>query len=123
MKRNILIVDDSEFVRNYHAHILQDANFHVTTAVDGCDGLEKLYTHDCDLILTDINMGRMDGYELIRRVRAEPKYRELPIVILSTESQSRDKMKGFEAGANLYLVKPCSPEMMIENLRMVLAPV
>jgi two-component system chemotaxis response regulator CheY len=121
MKKTILIVDDSEFVRNYHAYILEQASFDVVTAMDGSDGLEKLYTHDCDLILTDINMGRMDGYEFIRRVRAEPKYQSMPIIIVSTESQSKDKLKGFEAGANLYLVKPCSPEMMAENLRMVLA--
>ena len=84
------------------------------------DGLEKLYAHGCDLILTDINMAHMDGYEFIRRIRAEPRYGELPIIIVSTESQSMDRLKGFQAGANLYLVKPCSPQMMIENLRMVL---
>ncbi|SPF53769.1 Response regulator receiver protein [Candidatus Sulfopaludibacter sp. SbA4] len=122
MKKTVLIVDDSEFVRNYHAYILQQASFDVITAMDGSDGLEKLYTHACDLILTDINMARMDGYEFIRRVRSEPKYQELPIVIVSTESQSMDKMKGFQAGANLYLVKPCSPAMMVENLRMVMGP-
>ena len=122
MKKTVLIVDDSEFVRNYHTHILEQASFDVITAMDGSDGLEKLYTHACDLILTDINMGRMDGYEFIRRVRAEPRYQDLPIVIVSMESQSMDKRKGFQAGANLYLVKPCSPEMMVENLRMVLGP-
>jgi len=74
MKKTVLIVDDSEFVRNYHAYILQQASFDVITAMDGSDGLEKLYTHACDLILTDINMARMDGYEFIRRVRSEPKY-------------------------------------------------
>jgi|ERR1035438_3179143 two-component system chemotaxis response regulator CheY len=121
MNKTILIVDDSEFVRNYHAYILKQASFNVITAMDGSDGLEKLYTHACDLILTDINMARMDGYEFIRRVRAEPRYGELPIVIVSTESQSRDKLKGFEAGASLYLVKPCSPAMMVENLRLVLS--
>src|ERR1017187_953402 len=120
MKKTSLIVDDSEFVRNYHAYILQQASFNVITAMDGSDGLEKLYTHACDLVLTDINMARMDGYEFIRRVRAEPGYQDLPIIIVSTESQSMDKMKGFQAGANLYLVKPCSPAMMVENLRMVL---
>jgi two-component system, chemotaxis family, chemotaxis protein CheY len=120
MKKTVLIVDDSEFVRNYHAYILQQASFDVITAMDGSDGLEKLYTHACDLILTDINMARMDGYEFIRRVRSEPKYQDLPIIIVSTESQSTDKMKGFQAGANLYLVKPCSPAMMVENLRMVI---
>jgi two-component system chemotaxis response regulator CheY len=88
--------------------------------MDGSDGLEKLYTHSCDAILTDINMSNMDGYELIRRVRADGKYGSLPIVIVSTESESKDKMKGFEAGANLYIVKPCSPEEMVENIRMIL---
>jgi two-component system chemotaxis response regulator CheY len=119
-KKTILIVDDSEFVRSYHSHILEQAHFQVITAVDGSDGLEKLYTNACDLVLTDINMSNMDGYEFIRRVRAEEKYSSLPIIIVSTESEAKDKMKGFEAGANLYIVKPSSPEMMVENIRMVL---
>ena len=120
-KKTILIVDDSEFVRSYHSYILQQAHFLAITAMDGSDGLEKLYTHSCDLVLTDINMGNMDGYEFIRRVRADEKFRSLPIIIVSTESEGRDKSKGFEAGANLYIVKPSSPETMIENIRMILA--
>ena len=119
-KRTILIVDDSEYVRSYHSYILEQAHFHVITAVDGSDGLEKLYANSCDLVLTDINMGHMDGYDFIRRIRAEEKYRSLPIIIVSTESESKDKMKGFEAGANLYMVKPSLPEMMIEKIRMAL---
>ena len=119
-KKTILIVDDSEFVRSYHSYILQQAHFQVITAVDGSDGLEKLYTNSCDLVLTDINMGNMDGYEFIRRVRADNKYSSLPIIIVSTESEGRDKTKGFEAGANLYIVKPSSPEMMIEHIRMIM---
>ena len=121
MKKTILVVDDSEFVRNYHSHILVEANFDVLTAVDGNDGLEKLFMHACDLILTDINMGHMDGYEFIRRVRAEQQYEDLPIIIISTESGGIDKMKGYEAGANFYIVKPSEPAMMIENIRLVLA--
>ena len=120
-KKTILIVDDSEFVRSYHSHILEQARFQVITAVDGSDGLEKLYSNSCDLVLTDINMSNMDGYEFIRRVRADDKYRALPIIIVSTESEGKDKMKGFQAGANLYLVKPSSPEMMIENIRMIMS--
>ena len=118
-KKKILIVDDSEFVRNYHSYILEQAQFQVITAVDGSDGLEKLFVNSCDLVLTDINMANMDGYEFIRRVRADGKYDSLPIIIVSTESESQDKMKGYEAGANLYIVKPCAPEMMIENVRML----
>jgi two-component system chemotaxis response regulator CheY len=119
-KKLVLIVDDSEFVRNYHSYILEQANFQVITAVDGSDGLEKLYSNSFDLILSDINMSNMDGYEFIRRVRADNKFKSLPIIIVSTESEGRDKTKGFEAGANLYIVKPCSPEMMVENIRMIL---
>jgi two-component system chemotaxis response regulator CheY len=120
MKKTVLIVDDSEFVRNYHSCMLEQAQFQVVTAVDGSDGLEKLYTNTCDLILTDVNMKNMDGYEFIRRVRADEKYADLPIIIVSTEGESKDKTKGFDAGANLYLVKPCSPAMMVENIRLVL---
>jgi two-component system chemotaxis response regulator CheY len=99
---------------------LEQANFQVITAVDGSDGLEKLYTNSCDLVLSDINMSNMDGYEFIRRIRTDEKYKSLPIIIVSTESEGRDKMRGFEAGANLYIVKPSSPEMMVENIRMIL---
>src|SRR5450631_755208 len=120
-KKTILIVDDSQFVRTYHSYILEQAHFQVITAVDGSDALEKLFTNSCDLVLTDINMSNMDGYEFIRRVRADGKYSSLPIIIVSTESEGKDKSRGFDAGANLYMVKPTSPEMMIENIRMILA--
>jgi len=120
-KKNILIVDDSEFVRSYHSYILEQADFHAITAVDGSDGLEKLYESSFDLILTDINMSNMDGYEFIRRVRSDQKFGALPIIIVSTESESKDKMKGFEAGANLYIVKPTTPESMLESIRLIMA--
>ena len=120
MSRSVLIVDDSEFVRNYHSAILRDASFQVITAGDGMEALERLFTNHCDLVLTDINMQRMDGYEFIRRVRAEKQFQQLPIIIISTENQPKDRKKGFEAGANLYIVKPCSPEVMLETLKMVM---
>ena len=120
IKKTILIVDDSEFVRNYHSYILEQAHYQVITAVDGSDGLEKLYAESFSLVLTDINMSNMDGYEFIRRVRAEAQYSGLPIIIVSTESEAKNKMKGFDAGANLYIVKPSTPEMMVENIRMIL---
>lgn len=116
----ILVVDDSALVRSYHSYILEQADFLAITAVDGSDGLEKLYSNPCDLVLTDLSMANMDGYEFIRRVRADQKYSGLPIIIVSTERDAKDKKKGFDAGANLYVVKPCAPETMIENIRMIL---
>lgn len=120
MKRHVLIVDDSEFTRNYHSYILREADFETVTAVDGADALEKLYSRTFDLVLTDINMANMDGYEFIRRVRSSGDYDNLPIIIISTESEAEDKSRGFEAGANFYIVKPSDPEPLIENICMVL---
>jgi two-component system chemotaxis response regulator CheY len=120
MKRNVLIVDDSEFTRNYHSYILREANFETVTAVDGADALEKLYSQTFDLVLTDINMANMDGYEFIRRVRISGAHENLPIIIISTESEAEDKSRGFEAGANFYIVKPSDPQPLIENICMVL---
>ena len=122
MKRSVLIVDDSEYTRNYHAYILRAAGFEIVTAVDGADALEKLYSRasSFDLVLTDINMANMDGYEFIRRVRSSGDYNDLPIIIVSTESEAADKSRGFTAGANLYIVKPSQPQPLVENIRMVL---
>jgi two-component system chemotaxis response regulator CheY len=120
MKRKVLIVDDSEFTRNYHSYILREADFETVTAVDGADGLEKLFTQTFDLVLTDINMANMDGYEFIRRVRLAGEYENLPIVIISTESEAEDKSRGFLAGANFYIVKPTDPQPLIESICMLL---
>jgi two-component system chemotaxis response regulator CheY len=120
MKRTVLIVDDSEFTRNYHSYILREADFETVTAVDGADGLEKLYSRTFDLVLTDINMANMDGYEFIRRVRSSGDYDSLPIIIISTESEAEDKSRGFAAGANFYIVKPTDPEPLIANICIVL---
>jgi two-component system chemotaxis response regulator CheY len=120
MKRSVLIVDDSEYTRNYHAYILRAAGFEIVTAVDGAEALEKLYSRAFDLVLTDINMANMDGYEFIRRVRSSGDYNDLPIIIVSTESEAADKSRGFTAGANLYIVKPSEPQPLIENIRLVL---
>jgi two-component system, chemotaxis family, chemotaxis protein CheY len=118
--KTILIIDDSETVRRYHAGIFKVAGFNVITAGDGADGLEKFYRQPTDLVLTDINMAGMDGYEFIRRLRQDATYDHVPIIIVSTEQQAKDKQRGIELGANLYVVKPADPQQLIQNVRMVL---
>ena len=118
--KTILIIDDSETVRRYHASIFQAAGFNVTTAVDGAEGLEKFYRAPADVVLTDINMAGMDGYEFIRRMRQDSAYDHVPIIIVSTEAQPRDRRRGIELGANFYIVKPADPQQLVENVRMVL---
>ena len=117
----ILIVDDSSMTRNFHAYVLRSAGHEVISAIDGADALEKLYIEaDIDCVLTDINMPNMDGFTLIKKIRQNEEFKDIPIIIVSTLDQASDKRKGFEAGANFYLVKPVKPAVLIETLRMVL---
>lgn len=121
MAKHILIVDDSKTVRNLVAFIMKKEGFKVTAAEDGLDGLEKLYSEQkIDLIISDINMPRMDGITFIKTVREQDAYRDIPIVVLSTEGQENDIQRGLSIGANLYLVKPAQPEMMVRNIKMLL---
>ncbi len=118
-KIKVLIVDDSKMTRNFHAYILRSNGFLLQEAEDGFDGLEKLLTDDFDIILTDINMPKMDGYTFIKRVREMDEYRDIPIIIISTEDEAEDKRKGFEAGADFYIVKPVNPEKLVETIKML----
>jgi len=121
MPKHILIVDDSKTVRNLVAFIMKKEGFKVTTAEDGLDGLEKLYSLDfVDLIVSDVNMPRMDGLTFIKTVREQESYRDIPIVVLSTEGQDKDIQTGFTVGANLYMVKPAQPEKLVRNVKMLL---
>ncbi|MDR1685289.1 MAG: response regulator [Desulfovibrio sp.] len=121
MAKHILIVDDSKTIRNLVAFIMKKEGFKVTMAEDGLDGLEKLYSSEgIDLIVSDINMPRMDGFTFIKTVREQDAYRDVPIVVLSTEGKEQDIQQGIQLGANLYMVKPAQPEQMMKNIRMLL---
>ena len=121
MPKHILIVDDSKTIRNLVAFIMKKEGFKVTMAEDGMDGLEKLYSADnIDLIISDINMPRMDGFTFIKTVREQEAYRDVPIVVLSTEGKEQDIQQGISLGANLYMVKPAQPDKMMKNVRMLL---
>ena len=116
----VLIVDDSSLTREFFSHIVKAAGFTCVTAADGMEGLEKTMTEKFHIILTDVNMQGMDGYEFTRRVRQNPDYDEVPIIIISTEAKEHDKQKGFSAGANLYLVKPTDAKGIVESMKMLL---
>jgi len=121
VSKHILIVDDSKTIRNLVAFIMKKEGFTISTAEDGLDGLEKLYAAEhIDLIVSDINMPRMDGFTFIKTVREQDAYRDVPIVVLSTEGQDHDIQMGLSLGANLYMVKPAQPDKMVKNVRMLL---
>jgi two-component system chemotaxis response regulator CheY len=101
--------------------MLQREGYEVQHAENGSAALEKLLGSPFDLIVTDINMPLMDGYELTRRVRSTEEYRDTPVILVSTESESLDRTKGFEAGANVYIVKPTQAEDLVAHVRMLTA--
>jgi two-component system chemotaxis response regulator CheY len=120
MNEHILIVDDSKTVRNLVAFIIKREGYKVTLAEDGLDGLEKLFSADkIDLIISDVNMPRMDGFTFIKQVREQEAYKDLPIMVLSTEGRPQDIDLGMKLGANLYMVKPAQPEKMVQNIKML----
>ncbi len=123
MTARVLVVDDSRMVLDLHTFMLQSGGFEVHQAQNGAEALERLLTDHYDLVVTDINMPLMDGYELIRRIRALPDYQTTPIVVISTESEAHDKFRGFEAGANLYVVKPVKMQDLVANARLLLQSV
>lgn len=106
MNKIALIADDSSTVRKFVGFALKSMGIEVVTASDGMDALEKLTSENFDIIITDLNMPHVDGYELISSIREIKDYENVPIIILSSESGEEDKSKGFSVGANSYMIKP-----------------
>lgn len=121
MANRVLVVDDSAIVRNIHSFMLKSGGFDVVEASNGYEAMEKLLESQFDLIVTDINMPKMDGYSLCEAIRKEAQYENTPIIIISTESEAEDKLRGFKAGANLYVIKPVKSEELVQNSKMLMA--
>lgn len=122
MGKRVLAVDDSPTVRTAVKMTLERAGFEVDLAVDGVEAIQKIdiTSGRFHLIITDLNMPRMDGIELIRAVRANPAYRFTPILMLTTESQADKKEAGKKAGATGWIVKPFQPEQLVAVIRKVM---
>jgi two-component system chemotaxis response regulator CheY len=119
MAKVILTVDDSASVRQMVKFTLSGAGFTVIEAADGNEALEKL-TGPVNLVITDLNMPNLDGIGLIRRVRANPALKGVPIIMLTTESQEARKLEGKAAGATGWIVKPFAPQQLLAVVKRVL---
>jgi len=119
MGKTILTVDDSVSIRQMISFTLRGAGYEVTEAVDGQDALDKSQRETFNLVLTDINMPRMDGLELLEKLRGLTPYKTIPILMLTTESCSEMKAKGRAAGATGWLVKPFNPKSLLEVISKV----
>ena len=120
MAKTILTVDDSASIRQMVAFTLKNAGYEVVEAVDGVDGLDKARAGTVHLVLTDQNMPRMDGLTLIKTLRAQPQYKSVPMLMLTTESSDAMKAQGRAAGATGWLVKPFDPQKLLDVVKKVI---
>lgn len=119
----ILVVEDDRTTRKILGLYLKANGFEVAYAENGLEAIEKLGSENVNLVMTDLNMPYMDGLELTKTLRADPATRHIPILMVTTEADEEEKKKAMEAGANGYLVKPVSAEMVSENIKRILADI
>ena len=121
MPKTILTVDDSPSMRLLLRSALVEQGYEVREAEDGIAALEWLATNDQPAIMiTDINMPRLDGFGLIEKLREIPKHRDMPVLVLTTESSDQKKARAREAGATGWIVKPFDPEKLHSAIRRVI---
>ncbi len=117
----VLVIDDDVNALKLLGYTLRKAGFNLLFAQNGIEGLSKAEKHIPDLVVSDLMMPNMDGYEVTRRLRAIPQTQHIPIIILTAKSQVQDKVAGFEAGANDYVTKPVMPAELIARIKAQLA--
>lgn len=120
MGKSILIVDDSESIREVVSFTLQNEGYDVLIGNDGQDALKFFDGRTIDLIITDLHMPNMDGISLIKEIRKMDNYQRIPILFLTTESQAAKKMEAKEAGATGWIIKPFVPAKLIAAINKVL---
>jgi DNA-binding response OmpR family regulator len=118
--KRILLADDEEDIKTVVTMFLQSEGFEVVTAFDGLDALEKAQSEKPDLILLDLMMPVLDGYEVCKRLRASEQTANIPVLILTAATQKESRARALRVGAKDYLVKPFEPERLLEKIQKIL---
>jgi two-component system cell cycle response regulator DivK len=121
MTKKILVVEDTEDNRQILRDLLGMAGYDTIEANDGAEGVARAREHRPDLILMDIQMPVMDGYEATRRIKADPTLKQIPVIAVTSYALSGDEEKAREAGCDGYIAKPYSPRQMLAKVREILA--
>ena len=119
-KGRILVVDDEIYIVHILDFSLGMEGYEVLTALDGEQALEKARAEKPDLIVLDIMMPKLDGYETCKRLKADPEVKDVPVILLSAKGRNVDQKVGFEVGADDYITKPFSPRKLVERINQLL---
>jgi two-component system chemotaxis response regulator CheY len=122
MAKTIMIVDDSASLRQVVGIALKGAGYDVLEGCDGADALSKLKGQKIHLIISDVNMPRMDGISFVGAVKQMPAYKFTPVIMLTTESAEERKREGQAAGARAWMVKPFKPEVLLGAVQKLVLP-
>lgn len=122
MAKTIMTVDDSLSVRQVLGTLLKSAGYDVLEACDGQDALGKLKGQKIHLIISDVNMPKLDGIGFVKAVKQLPTYKFTPIIMLTTESEEQKKKEGQAAGAKAWVVKPFKPDQMLNAVEKLVLP-
>ena len=117
MSKRILLVEDTEDNRQIMRDLMSMTDYDLIEAVDGADGVAMAALHKPDLILMDIQLPVMDGYEAARRIKADPALRHIPIIAVTSYALSGDEAKTLAAGCDGYVAKPFSPRLLLAKIR------
>jgi len=121
-KRKILVIEDDRAVSGLLVHLIEGQGYDVQAAYDGLEGLGKTKTFGPDLIILDINMPRMDGWQLIETLKSSPKTSSIPVIMCTDRSQMKDIEQSLSLGAAGYIMKPFNTERVISKIAEVLGP-
>lgn len=112
---HVLIIEDSDTTRELLKNVLETEGFEISEACTGFQAIKELQVRSYDLIITDINMPDLTGLEIIKFARSGPVHRNTPIIVISTDSQNRDRERAVALGANRYITKPFDPDEFLET--------
>ncbi|MBL8049536.1 MAG: response regulator [Chthonomonas sp.] len=113
MPTKVLVCDDERNIVRLIQVNLEKAGYTVVTAYDGKDGLEKIRAEKPDMVVLDVMMPYMDGFEVLKNLRREPDTADLPVIMLTAKAQDKDVFEGYHYGADMYLTKPFNPQELL----------
>lgn len=119
-QKKILIADDNENIRDALAYLLEDEGFQLWIAKDGADALQKVRDVHPDILLLDIMMPEMNGYDVCRAIKSDPVLKNTYIIMLTAKGQVTEQERGKEVGADEYVVKPFSPGEVLVKIKKIL---